>query len=312
MPTFWELLQLIAPIFVIIGIGIVLRRVEWLTAAADQSLMKLVVKFLYPCLILENVLGNPALRSAANLIVPPLIGFGTMSVGVVIAYFVARKVGIKVGEGLRTLAFTTGIYNYAYIPIPLITALYGRETLGVLLVFNVGCEAAIWTVGIVVLSGLPLSKAWRLLANPPVFALLTAVAVNLCGLSSYVPKVALSTVHLCSVCAIPVGLILIGATLADLILSRPEALLDRKTTPTACVLRLVLLPAAMLLVARYLPASPELRRVVIMQAAMPAGIFPVVISKHYGGRSETAAQVAVSTNLIGLLSIPIWLRIGLA
>ena len=34
--------------------------------------------------------------------------------------------------------------------------------------------------------------------------------------------------------------------------------------------------------------------------------------RYAAGRPETAAQVAVSTNLIGLVAIPFWLRIGLA
>jgi len=312
MPTYWELLQLIAPIFLVVGIGIAIRRFEWLTEAADQSLLNVVVKFLYPCLIFESVLGNPALRVPSNLLLPPLIGFATMVFGVIAALFCGRILGMKIGEGRRTFAFTTGIYNYGYIPIPLITALYGRETLGVLLVFNVGCEAAIWTVGILVLCGLPLSKGWRLLANPPVCALLAAVATNLCGLAPRVPEVAINVIHLCGVCAIPMGLILIGATLGDIVFEKPSALLDKLATPAACILRLLLLPAIMLLIAKYLPASPELRRVIIMQAAMPAAILPVVIAKHYGGRAETAAQVAVATNLLGLLIIPLWLRIGLA
>ncbi len=311
MPTYWGLLQLIAPIFLIVGIGIALRRLELLTEAADQSLLNLVIKLLYPCLIFENVLGNPALRSPANLLLPPLIGFATMGFGILAALYCGRILGMKIGEGRRTFAFTAGIYNYAYIPIPLITALYGRETLGVLLVFNVGCEAAIWTIGILVLCGLPLGKGWRLLANPPVCALLAAIAVNLSGLNSRIPVVAIDVVHLCGVCAVPLGLILIGATLADIILEKPLVLLDRLVTPAACILRLAVLPAAMLLIARYLPASPELRRVIVMQAAMPAAILPVVIAKHYGGRPDTAAQVAVATNFLGLLIIPFWLRIGL-
>jgi predicted permease len=312
VPTYWELLLLIAPIFLIVGIGIALRRFELLTEAADQSLLNLVVKFLYPCLIFENVLGNPALRSPANLLLPPLAGFATMALGIVAAFLCARMLGMKIGKGRRTFAFTTGIYNYGYIPIPLVAALYGRGTLGVLLVFNVGCEAAIWTVGILVLCGLPLSKGWRLLANPPVYALLAAVATNVSGLADRVPAVAINVVHLCAVCAIPLGLILIGATLADIVFEKPSSLLDRVVTPAACALRMALFPFAMLLLARYLPASPELRRVIVMQAAMPAAILPIVIAKHYGGRSETAAQVAVATNLLGLLLIPFWLRIGLA
>jgi predicted permease len=312
MPSYWQLLQLITPVFLIIAIGVVFRRMEWLTAAADQSLLNVVVKALYPCLIFENVLGNPALRNPANLLLPPLAGFATIALGIVAAREAGRMLGLKVGAGQRTFAFTTGIYNYAYIPIPLILALYGRQTLGVLMVFNVGVEAAVWTVGILVLSGLPLSQGWRLLANPTVGALFLALACNALGIAPHFPAVARDVVHLCAQCAIPVGLLLIGATLAELILEKPSDLLDRVTTPATCLLRLGVLPVAILLVARYLPASPELRRVLVVQAAMPAAIFPVVIAKHYGGRSETAAQVVVATNLLSLLVIPLWLRLGFA
>ena len=80
MPTYWQLLQLILPIFAIIGAGVALRRIGWLNKEADESLLKIVVKFLYPCLILDSVLGNAALRVPANLFVPPMVAFATNSV----------------------------------------------------------------------------------------------------------------------------------------------------------------------------------------------------------------------------------------
>ena len=67
MPSYWQLLLLILPVFVLIGLGAVMRHVKWLNAEADASLLKLVVSFLYPCLIFENVLGNAALRVPGNL-----------------------------------------------------------------------------------------------------------------------------------------------------------------------------------------------------------------------------------------------------
>ena len=66
--------------------------------------------------------------------------------------------------------------------IPIVEELFGRETLGVLFVFNVGCEAAIWTVGIVMLAGVSLKAGgWRRALNPPVYALALAVLFNLGG-----------------------------------------------------------------------------------------------------------------------------------
>lgn len=312
MTSYWQLLQLILPVFAIIGAGVALRRAQWLSADADESLLKLVVKFLYPCLILDSVLGNAALRVPANLLVPPVVAFATISLGMGAAWWAARALGIRRGGGLRTFAFATGMFNYAYIPIPLMAALYGRESLGVLLVYNVGCEAAIWTVGILLLAGLSLRDGWRQLLNPPVWALLLGIALNESGLAPKVPAFLLTAVGLCAKCAIPLGLLLIGATLEELIREEPASLVDAAVTPAACALRLGLFPLALLLLTRILPVTPELKRVMVVQASMPAGILSIVIAKHYGGRHQTAAQVVLATNLLGLVAIPLWLGLGLA
>jgi hypothetical protein len=66
-----------------------------------------------------------------------------------------------------------------------------------------------------------------------------------------------------------------------------------------------------LLLARYLPCSVELKRVILLQAAMPAAVFPIIMARHYGGDPITALRVVVATSLGGLLTIPLWLRFGM-
>lgn len=309
--NYWTLLQVLLPVFAVIGAGMALRRAGWLTTEADASLLSLVVKFLYPALILDNVLGNPALRNAGNLLPPPLLAVTTITGGILIAYAVAGWIGLRVGAGRRTFAFTCGIFNYAYIPIPLVAALYGKGVLGVLLVHNVGCEAAIWTVGILVLSGVSLREGWRRLINPATLSLVAAVALNLSGLSAWVPGFVLTAVHLCAVCAVPIGLLVTGASLEEFFFNNARELFNRRVTVAAWLLRFGLLPCLMLLLARFLPLTVELKRVLVVQAAMPTGILPLVIAKHFGGHPRTAAQVVVGTNLAALVIIPLWLSLGL-
>jgi malate permease and related proteins len=310
MPSYWQLLLLILPVFALIAIGAVMRRVRWLTAEADASLLKLVVNFLYPCLIFENVLGNAALRQPGNLLLSPLVGFVTIAMGIYTAYYAGRAVGLTQGEGLRTFAFSTGIYNYGYIALPLMVALFGKESLGVLLVHNVGCEAAIWTVGILMLAGLSLRDGWRKLVNPPIFALIAAVLGNTLDLGRFVPSVVLNVVHLSAACAIPLGLLLIGATLMEYF-GRPRELFDVRVSLVSSLLRLGVLPVMFLVLAKFLPCPDDLKRVIIVQAAMPAGILPLVIAKHYGGRPLTAVQVVIGTTVLGVFLIPLWLRLGI-
>jgi len=310
LPGYWTLLGLVLPVFAVVAAGAGARRAGWLRPEADESLLKLVVNLLYPCLIFSHVLGNAALRAPGNLLAGPALGFATMAGGIVLAYWVAKKAGLAVGGGLRTFAFSVGIFNYGYMAIPLVEALFGRETLGVLFVFNVGCEAAIWTVGILILAGVPVRTGWRRALNPPVYALAAAIALNLGGAAAWLPPVVLESIRLIGVCAVPVGLLVIGATLVEF-LAEPLTLVDRKVTPLACALRLGLIPLAMLGVAALLPIPRELKQVLVVQAAMPAGILPIVIAKHHGGRPLTAVQVVLGTTAAGLFVVPLWLKLGL-
>jgi hypothetical protein len=310
LPGYWTLVALVMPVFAVIAAGAGARRIGWLRAEADESLLKLVVNLLYPCLIFDNVLGNDALRVTGNLLAGPVLGFVTMGGGILVAYAVARRAGFAIGAGLRTFAFGVGIFNYGYMAIPLVEELFGRETLGVLFVFNVGCEAAIWTVGILILSGVSLREGWKRVLNPPVYALALAIVLNLSGGAEWLPSIVREAVRMAAGCAVPLGLLVIGATLVEY-LAEPRLLMDRKVTPLSCALRLGLIPLGMLGLAVVLPIPAELKGVLVVQAAMPAGILPIVIARHYGGRPVTAVQVVLGTTIVGLFTVPLWLRVGL-
>jgi len=309
MPSYWQLLALVAPVFVLFALGALLRRTCRLTDESEAAMLRIYVNFFYPALILKSVLGNAALRDPANLLWPPVAGFVTIVLGFAVGYFVGRALGLHTGAGLRTFAFAVGIYNYGFIPIPLMESLYGREPLGVLLVQNMGCELAVWSVGLLVLAGLTGREGWRRVVNPPICTLVIAVVVNLSGL--VLPAVIMRVVDMLGVCAIPFGLLLCGVTL-DTYLKKPRQLFDARTTPVACLVRLAVLPAAFLLMAKFAPVSLELKRVLVVQAAMPSGMMPLVLARHYGGRPLIAAQIIVGTTVLGVLVIPLWLSWGMA
>jgi predicted permease len=80
----------------------------------------------------------------------------------------------------------------------------------------------------------------------------------------------------------------------------------------SCVIRLLVLPLVFLAAARWIPYSLELKRIAVVQAAMPAGVFPIVIARHYGGDPGTALRVVVATSILGLITIPWWIQCGAA
>jgi malate permease and related proteins len=311
IPSYFQLLQLVIPVFALVAVGVVVRRIHWVEGEAETSLIRLVVNVLYPCLIFESVAGNAALRSPGNLILPPLVGFLVTWIGIRAGLVVAKLIGLHIGTGLRTFALAVGITNYGYLPIPIMQGIWGAESRGVLFVHNVGVEAAIWTVGVLVLSGQSLREGWRKLLSPIVVTLLLAVGSNLGGLTPHLPNVVTATIHALAVCGIPLGLIMTGVSLASF-LQEPRQLFSPRVSVAAMALKLGLMPIVLLLVARYLPLSLDLKRVMVVQAAMPTAMVSVIIARLYHGHPQTAVQIVLGTTALGLFVIPLWLGAGIA
>jgi predicted permease len=309
-------LTAVLPVFGIMAIGLWLRRRQWLSADADASLMRLTINLLLPSLIFDSVLGNDSLRRPENIFLPPLLGFGMMAAGVGVAHLFAPLAGLKTASERRTFTFLTGLQNYAYLTIPLCITLFDPGTTGVLFVHNVGTEIGMWTLGVAIVSGRGLSMNWKRFLNPPLAALLLALIFNFLGQHihlvqpfAFLGDVVLTIIHWFGRSAIPLALLLIGAIVAD---HMKEARGGNavKAIGWAALVRLGLMPVIFLLLAKFLPVSIELKRVLVLQGAMPSAVLPIVLAKHYGGDARTAVQVALGTSLLGLVTIPLWIRLG--
>ena len=309
MNEFTTVLQAVLPVFCLALAGVLLRKVEWLTEEADASLMRVVVNVLTPALILDKVLGNTALRRPENLLLPPVLGFGGVAVGVGICWLLRKRLRLGNDRVERTFAAVTGIQNYGHVPLPLIEQLFPGHTTGVLFVHNLGVDTAMWTLCLIAL-GHGGWREWGRLINAPILAIVGALALNTVHADHWMPQFVLTTAKMLGACCFPLGIVLIGATLAD---SSRELRQNLGLRPMlwSCLLRLGVLPALLLAAACFVPASRELKQVLLVEAAMPAAVFPIVLARHYGGDALTSIRVVIATSLMGFFTIPLWLRLGM-
>lgn len=311
MTTYGQLFLTVLPVFAVIGLGLLLRRVGWIAPEAENTMLNLVVKVAFPCLIFDLVLSNAAFRRPENIVLPPLVGFGLSVFSMAVAWLAGRALGMKRGAGLRTFALTTGLTNYGYLPLPIMSAAFGPDSRAVLFVHNIGVEAAIWTAGILLLSGDSLRDGWRRLLNMPLAALVVALALNLSGAGAYVPQFVIDLTRSLGACAVPLGLLMSGSSIEPY-LHTPGQLFAPRVAILASVLRLGLLPLAFLAAAYWLPLSPELKRVVLVQAAMPTAVTPIILARVYGGQPLVAVQIVLATTVVAVFTIPLWLELGRA
>jgi malate permease and related proteins len=311
---FLTVLTAVLPIFCIAGAGVALRQLNWLTADADASLLRVTINVLMPCLVFDSILGNEAFARPGNVWLPPLVGFATVAIGIPLAMLFRGVTGLRDERARRTFTFVVSVYNYGYVPMPLILSLFkgqgASETLAVLFVYNLGVEIALWSFGLVLLGGVTLRESWKKIINPPLIAIVLTVALNFVIGKNHFPEFLLKTAHMLGQCAIPFGVLLIGATMADYA-HEFRSVRSAQLVVVSCLLRLGILPVLFLLLAKYLPCSVELKRIITIQAAMSAAVFPIVMAKHYGGDPATALRVVLGTSLVGLVTIPLWLRFGM-
>ena len=309
MNEFWTVLGAVLPVFCVTGVGALMRKLNWLTEEADHSLLRVTINVLVPCLIFDSTSSNAALHRVSNVTIAPLIGFLTVVLGIFLAWIFRKASGLNEIRQQRTFAVSTGIYNYGYVPIPLILLLFGQETVGVLFVHNVGVEIALWTVGLILMSGASPGSEWHKIFNPPLIAVVVGLGFNLTGATSYIPGFLVTTIKMLGQCAIPMGIVLIGATIADQI---HEFHSDSawQVLGMGCLFRLGVFPFLFVLAAKYCPLSLELKRIMVVQASMPAAVFPIVMAKHYGGDTATALRVVISTSALSLITTPLWIRFG--
>ncbi len=299
-------------VLLVMVIGALARRLGWLSPASDKSLAVLTTNVLLPALLIDRIVHSNNFDRFADTWIPPVVGFGCTCIGFGVSWLVIHFAGTWLGIAdprvQRAFILATGLANYGFIPIPLAEHFF-PDALVPLFIHNVGVDIALWSVGIFVISG-EIGSGWRrLLLSPPLWSVFIAVLVLQCRLVDYMPMPLTQLLKSLGQCAVPIGLILSGAIIVDY-WKDVRWREGMATLGLACLTRQLVLPLFMLTLASTIWLPNQMDRVLLLQAAMPAATFPIVLVKLYGGDVPTALRVVVGTSVLGLFTIPLWMVLG--
>ncbi len=309
MPSYLTIFSATLPIFLVIAIGFFFNRRGWLNEETEIGVMKLGLNLLVPCLILNLIPGNPALAKLSSAGWAIGLGFVLIVLGFGVAWVVARLSGLHRGEGLRTFTISTGIQNYGYLPLPILVELFPDNPgpAGLVFVHGVGVEIAMWTIGLAILTK---KSGLKSLVNGPFLAVVGALILNFTGGYHYIPGIVTTITEMLGRCAIPMAIFMIGATMSKFF---TKGILEDalRVAFASSFARIVLLAGLMLVVAKFAPISDDLKRLLVVQAAMPAAVYPIVLSRLFGGQPEVAIKVVLATSFVSLITSPLVIAWGL-
>ena len=294
------------PVYLLIVAGAFLRWTRIVRQEHDEGVMQVVYTVMLPCFILDKILGSTVLKSGTVVVSSVVIGFVLILVGITIGAIVGRLIGLERGTGMRTFALAAGCQNFGFTAAPVVEILWSTGALAILFVHNIGVELAMWSVGVMVMSG-ERGISWRKLINGPVIAVVGGLLLVALGWDSQFVGPARKAMSMIGVGAFPLAVLITGCTIMDLVVAEQPTW---KIIGGAAVVRLVLAPAVFLTAAKYLPIATELRQVLVVQAAMPAAMTPIMLARLYGGRPAIAVQIVVFTTALSLLSLPWIITLG--
>ncbi len=305
------------PVYLFFATGFWLRHKQVIQVDHDTPIMRLAMDVAYPCLIFHSIMkymvlsGDEKLCSISFSAQAIMAGALELLVGIGAAWVVAKMLRLRIGTGLRTFSLSAGIQNYAFFVIPIIQMLFSAgndPTLGILFVHNVGCEIVIWSLGVIIMAGGPGNLRMSVFFRGPLLAVMLGLTLAWTGAGEYVAQpYIMKTAEMIGNCATPLCLILFGCSMRDLWRNMKW---EPKTITCGLLTRLVIAPALILVMAYFLPVDDYIKRIIVIQSAIPSAVIPVILAKRFNGHPDLGTQILLTTTVASLITLPIWLTLG--
>lgn len=293
-------------VYLLMAGGAALRKIGVLRREHDLGVMHVIFSVMLPCYILDRTLGEPVLRDPRSLATGAGLGFFLIIAGIGIGYGVGKMIGLAPGQGRRTFALASGCQNFGFTAVPVVEILWGSSAVALLFVHNLGVEAAIWSVGVMLVSG-GTGIPWKQLVNGPIIAVVIGLILVTLGIDDKITGPVREAISMIGLGAFPLAIMMTGATIMDLALAEKPSW---KIMAASCLVRLALAPAVIILCAKFIPMAVELKQILVVQAAMPAALGPILIARMYEGRPAVAVQVVVATTVVSLFTLPYIITYG--
>ncbi|CAG9297867.1 AEC family transporter [Celerinatantimonas diazotrophica] len=287
----------IMPVLIVASLG------AWLSVKTayldDPNLPRLIVNVGMPCLLLHSMLaGHVDFLGMGKLVAASLFALAGM---VIVSFVVIKLVGVRIRYFLPVLVNP----NTGNLGIPIAMSLLGDQGLAGAVIISSIIEISHFTLGIGCMSGTYSPK--RLLANPPVIALVTGGLLS--GFHVPIPHFVLQAFDLLGAITVPIMLLMLGRSLAHMKVH--EAHWGRLAVLS------IYRPAIGLLMAwcagTLLHLSALHMANLMIACSMPVAVLNYIFSVRYNGPVNDVAGLTfltLPTALIALVIIKIYFIAG--
>ncbi len=294
------LLKKIIVMYLLMGIGYVLYKKNWLTKNGAKELGNLLLQIILPFTIVNAYLSEYSTEKVKYLFYSFMLALCTLLFSMAVSYlFFKRKYPIE--------NFSSAFSNAGFIGIPLVQSIFGTEA-----VFYISSYVALlnvfqWTYGVYMMTEKKDTiKLKNLCKNPILIGMVLGILFFVFRIS--LPEVCLEVLSSVSGMNAPIAMIILGTYLAQLSLKEVFA---GRLTYLASGIRLVLIPlGTWLILSLFSGVSYEIRMVVMIAASTPVGSNVAIFAQKYQlSYTQAVKEVCLST-LISLVTLPLMVMLA--
>lgn len=304
------LLEVVLPVFLVIGFGYGARRIGWFSDAGVDGLMVFTQKFAIPCLLFTAI-ANLDLHQSFDL---RLLGsfYTGATTGFILGLCGARYLFKRPWEDSVAIGFGCLFSNSVLLGLPISERAYGMDSLSANFAIVAVHSPFCYLLGITAMelvrnrgaTGLQTVRAVlrAMFRNALILGLALGFAVNLSGL--VLPGVLTDAVAMMVRAALPAALFGLGGVLVRY---RPEG--DMPTVFYMIAVSLVLHPLITLGIGTTLDVPHDVLRNGVITAAMAPGINTYVFADMYGRARRVSATAVLVGTAASVVTVWIWLQV---
>ena len=293
-------LDAFVPAFGLLLLGALLRARLLRDEAVWAGMERLVFWVLLPALLVSAIAAVPIMELPVGGMAVAI--WGGVAAGTLASLLLAR--GLGHGHAAMTSVLQGGIRFNTMLAFAVATGLWGERALalgGVSAALIVPAVQVVITVAFVSGGGgrlRPLAMLRGLLLNPLLLACLVGFAVSAAG---GLPPGLRPLLSVLGQATVAIGLLCVGAALSPRMLASGPGTLGATTA-----LKLLLVPATTLLLARLIGLDPVATGLAVMFMAMPTATTAYVQARAMGGDAALMAALITWQHLAAVLTLPLW------
>ena len=291
----------IISLFLLIAVGYFLRRSKHIDKKETGAISKLLLDLILPAMLISSLQIDITAKMLVDFKDLFLYWIAFYLVLIALASLISKLFPISPNKKI-VLKFFLIFGNVGYMGLPVIDVIFPENgiffgSIGVV-VFNI----FFWTYGAkLFLKGNENRKMnLRDIFNNGVIAIIFGLFLMLTGLK--LPTSIMTAVDMLAQATFPLSMLVIGSGLAQIKISGIFTDLNIIIYST---LKLLIIPAATLMVLNYFTISDPIRTILVLQIAMPAAANGVIFAERYEGDYVFAAESVFLSTLMSAVSIPL-------